>query len=120
MDMKRLSLSAGLVLGSLFLPFCATSAWREGFRGANQLHLVGEGHAKDDLPHVQRQAMAKEAAIMDALSHWAKYCAALSSEDGVSRFRVENQKKRLVECNDATCRARVVIEKAKLRESCSG
>jgi hypothetical protein len=120
MNMKHFSLSAGLVLAGLFLPFCATSAWREGFRGANQLHLVGEGHAKDDLPHVQRQAMAKEAAIIDALSHWSKFCGALSSEDRVSRFRVENQKKRLVECNDSTCRARVVIEKDKLRQQCSG
>ncbi|WP_157210606.1 hypothetical protein [Turneriella parva] len=119
-------MSASLLVTGIFLPFCASSlacatgGWREGFRGENQLQLVGEGHANASLPQVQRQAMAKEAAIIDAMSHWTKFCAAQNTDEGIARFRVENQKKRVVECEDSTCRARVVIEKDKLREQCSG
>ncbi len=120
MNMKRITISASLLIAGVFMPFCASSAWREGFRGDDQLQLVGEGHAKSSLPQVQRQAMAKEAALIDAMSHWAKFCSAQSSDDGIARFRVENQKKRLFECEDSTCRARVIIEKEKLREQCSG
>lgn len=120
MNMKRISIGTCLVVAGIFMPFCASSAWREGFRGDNQLQLVGEGHAKTSLPQVQRQAMAKEAALIDAMSHWAKFCPVHNSDEGIARFRVENQKKRHIECEDNTCRARVIIEKEQLREQCSG
>ena len=42
------------------LPFCASSAWKEGFTSADTLQLVGEGYAKPDLPQVQATAMARE------------------------------------------------------------
>ncbi len=120
MNMKRISVSTGTAIALLLLPFCASSAWREGFRGDDQLQLVGQGHAKADLPQVQRQAMAKEAALIDAMSHWPKFCSPQNSDEGVARYRVENQKKRVFECEDSACRARVVIEKDRLREMCSG
>jgi hypothetical protein len=119
MNMKQITVGAGTAVLLILLPFCASSAWREGFRGNNQLQLVGQGHANSDLPQVQRHALAKEAALMDAMSHWTKFCAAQSSEDGVARFRVENQKKRLFECEEASCRARVLIEKDNLRKNCA-
>jgi hypothetical protein len=103
----------------LFIPSCASSAWREGFRGSDQLYLVGEGRAREDLPQLQRIAMAREAALIDAMSHWPRYCSALSSEDGIARFRVENQKQRLIECEGTTCRARIVIERSGLKEKCN-
>jgi len=103
----------GLLL-ALLIPLCATSSWREGFKDENTLYLVGEGHAKAELPHVQRDAMAREAAVMDAMSHWAKLCG----DADASEFRVENQKLRSYECHDGNCRARVVIEKKRLRQSC--
>lgn len=120
MSMKQLSISTLSAFSLLLFPFCASSAWREGFQGNDRLQLIGEGHAKEDLPQVQRQAMAREAALMDAMSHWTKYCAAQSSEEGIASFRIENQKKRVVECEAASCRARIVIEKNRLRDKCQG
>lgn len=100
-------------------PFCASAAWREGFKGNDTLHLVGEGKAEADLPQVQRDAMAREAAVMDALAHWPRYCPGLTSDDGVQSYRIENQKKRSFECDAGSCRARIVIEKRSLRAKCS-
>lgn len=100
----------------LALPFCASSAWKEGFTSADTLQLVGEGYAKPDLPQVQATAMAREAAVIDALSHWPKHCG----EKDATEFRVENQKKRMIDCDREQCRARVIIEKTNLRSRCSG
>lgn len=107
-----------LLLG--LIPFCASSAWREGFKGDDTLYLVGEGKAQSDLPQVQRDAMAREAAVMDAMGHWPRFCPAQSSDDGVQSFRIENQKKRSFECDSGACRARIVIEKRSLRDKCKG
>lgn len=98
------------------LPFCASSAWREGFTSPDSLQLVGEGYAKADLPQVQASAMAREAAVMEAMSHWPKYCG----DADATEFRIENQKKRSFECESGTCRARIVIEKNDLRRKCGG
>lgn len=102
----------------LVIPSCASSTWREGFSGPDRLYLVGEGHAREDLPQVQRSAMAREAALVDALSHWQKYCGVLNSGENIARFRVENQQERLFECTGNACRARIVIERSGLRDQC--
>jgi hypothetical protein len=112
----------GLFVGALTIlshSSCASSTWREGFSGSDQLYLVGEGRAREDLPQAQRLAMAREAAIMDAMSHFPRYCKVLSNDNAVSSFRIENQKQRQVECDATTCRARIVIEKSGLREKCT-
>lgn len=105
-----------IILPALTLPFCASSAWREGFTNHDSLQLVGEGRAKADLPQIQATAMAREAAIMDAMSHWPRYCG----DKDATEFRIENQKKRLVDCDREQCRARIVIEKTDLRTRCGG
>lgn len=97
---------------------CASSTWREGFYDDDQLYLVGEGRAESSLPEIQRLAMAREAALMDAMSHWPRYCTVLSNDDGIRQFRIENQKQRLVDCAGNTCRARIVIERSNLRQRC--
>jgi len=104
----------------LTMPFCASSAWREGFVDHDTLHLVGEGRAKADVPQIQAEAMARHAAIIDALGHWPKYCGSETNEAGIQNFRVENQKKRYVQCDGNICRARVVIQKENLRKTCGG
>lgn len=103
-------------LAILGLHSCASGAWREGFSGEDRLYLVGEGRARDDLPQLQRQAMAREAALIDAMSHWLRYCG--SHENDNAGYRIENQKERLTECEGTTCRARIVIERGGLREKC--
>lgn len=106
------------VLAQLIAFACASAAWREGFLDDDRLHLVGEGRAEGDLPEIQRIAMAREAALMDAMSHWPRYCTVLNNDEGIAKFRVENQKQRLVECSGNACRARIVIERSKLRQRC--
>ncbi|MCX7632370.1 MAG: hypothetical protein N2Z22_03445 [Turneriella sp.] len=98
----------------LWLFSCTGSTWREGFISDNRLHLVGEGHAREDLPEIQKQAMAKEAAVLDAYSHWPRFCP----QGNPVQFRIENQKERLAECSGGHCRVRIVIEKDGLRQHC--
>lgn len=113
----NMSLKYSLLLAAFVVfPFCASSAWREGFTNSDTLQLVGEGHAKGDLPQVQATAMAREAAIMDAMSHWPRFCG----DRDATEFRIENQKKRLIDCDKEQCRARVIIEKSDLRQKCGG
>lgn len=113
----RISQCTGIFIGfSILFPFCASSAWKEGFTSPDSLQLVGEGYAKSDLPQVQAMAMAREAAVMEAMSHWPRFCG----ERDATEFRIENQKKRTFECESGTCRARIVIEKNDLRRSCGG
>ncbi|MBV6493691.1 MAG: hypothetical protein LDLANPLL_01714 [Turneriella sp.] len=104
---------------AFLLPFCASAEWREGFHGANRLQLVGESKVSESEPQIRAIQMAKEAAVMDALSHWIKFCSALTSSEGIAAFRVENQKERRVQCSDTQCRARVIIEKQDLKQRCS-
>ena len=118
MNMQTITFYLVGAFALLSIPSCASSTWREGFSGSDRLYLVGEGHAREDLPQVQRSAMAREAALIDAMSHWPRHCGALSNDDGIASFRVENQKQRLIECEGATCRARIVIERSGLREKC--
>jgi len=96
------------------MPFCASSAWREGFKNADTLQLIGEGQGKADLPETQATAMAREAAVIDALSHWRKYCG----DAEAPQFKVENQKKRMFKCTGISCQARVIIEQNNLRAKC--
>lgn len=109
-----------VIFATLLTTQCASAAWREGFHSDNTLHLVGEGKVQGGMPEVQASAMAREAAIMDAMAHWTKYCETQSSADGISTFRVENQKRRKVDCSENSCRARIVIEKNGLRGRCGG
>lgn len=102
--------------GLLLMPLCASGSWREGFKNGDTLYLIGEGHAASGLPQVQRDAMAREAAVIDAMSHWPKVCGDADAQE----FRIENQKLRSYECDGVTCRARVVIEKKNLRVKCKG
>jgi hypothetical protein len=115
MDMKA-QWTIGIFAVLVIFPFCASSAWREGFTSGDTLQLVGEGYTKGDLPQVQATAMAREAALIEAMSHWPKYCG----QQDATQFRIENQKKRVIDCEGGTCRARVIIEKTNLREKCSG
>ena len=115
---------------ALVLPFCASADWREGFVNDDTAYLVGEGSSSPTASKLQTEAMAKEAAIMVAMSHWPKVCPGKvapgmegSSEDTNTetlKFRVENQSMRRVECEGSTCRARIVIAKKNLRKSCAG
>lgn len=116
MNMRIISCTGAFVLLSFLLPFCASSAWKEGFTSPDSLQLVGEGYTKSDLPQVQAMAMAREAAVMEAMSHWPRFCG----ERDATEFRIENQKKRSFECEGGTCRARIVIEKTDLRQKCGG
>lgn len=118
MDMKNTRVGLVALTCFIFLPFCASSAWREGFQNRHQLQLVGEGKIQQNLPEIQRLAQAREAAIIDALSHWPEFCPAESTASGAASFRVENQKLRLYECGTAVCKARVIIEKKALRDTC--
>ena len=104
------------IVFAFLLPGCASSAWKEGFIDNDTLQLVGEGRAREDLSQLQGTPAAREAAIMLAMSHWPKYCGEIDA----TSFRIENQKKRVVECENRTCRARVVIEKSNLKEKCNG
>jgi|GEM_PF-4943245 len=116
----------------LTLPFCASADWREGFVNDDTAYLVGEGTSSPTASKLQSEAMAKEAAIMVAMSHWPKVCPGKavaagmegSSEDTGNpetlKFRVENTSMRRVECEGSHCRARIVIEKKNLRRSCAG
>ncbi len=117
---------------AMAMPFCASADWREGFVNDDMVYLVGEGTSSPTASKLQTEAMAKEAAIMVAMSHWPKVCPGKavaagmegSSEDtGNSetlKFRVENTSMRRVECSGSNCRARIVIEKKNLRKSCAG
>ena len=118
MNMQTITSCVVGAFALLAITSCASGTWREGFSGSDRLYLVGEGHAREDLPQVQRTAMAREAALMDAMSHWPRHCGALSNDEGTASFRVENQKQRLVECEGTTCRARIVIERSGLKEKC--
>lgn len=118
MNTMQLSYRLLILIAMACTPFCASSAWREGFKGDDTLYLVGSGKAQADLPQVQRDAMAREAAVMDAMGHWPRFCPAQTSDDGVQSFRIENQKKRSFECDGGECRARIVIEKRSLRAKC--
>ncbi len=121
MDMKA-PWHISLLMVLITFPFCASSlacatgGWREGFISGDTLQLVGEGTAKADLPQVQATAMAREAALMDAMSHWPKFCG----DQDATQYRIENQKKRVVDCEAGSCRAKITIEKTNLREKCSG
>ncbi len=118
MNMQTITSCLVGAIALLSIPSCASGSWREGFSGSDRLYLVGEGHAREDLPQVQRIAMAREAALIDALSHWPRHCGAVTGDDGIATYRVENQKLRLFECEGTTCRARIVIERSGLREKC--
>lgn len=120
------------VFSILLIPSCASGDWREGFVNDDTAYLVGEGSSSPTASKLQTEAMAKEAAIMVAMSHWPKVCPGKavaagmegSSEDTGNpetlKFRVENQNMRRVECSGSSCRARIVIEKKNLRKSCAG
>jgi len=122
---KGKRLKSGLVLNLLTFTFClapfhcASAAWREGFKDSNTLHLVGEGHAEGDMPELQARAMAQKAAVMDAVSHWPKYCPGHDAGEDLDSFHVSNQKKWQYRCEAKSCRARVVIEKKNLRKNCN-
>ncbi|HRP70094.1 MAG TPA: hypothetical protein PLY93_11225 [Turneriella sp.] len=117
--MRNVIQNSLIVTAALFFPFCASAEWREGFKNDSTLQLVGEGKLSESEPQIRANAMAKEAAVMDALSHWIKFCEVESSADGIARFRIENQKYRKVECSSTMCRARVIIEKEGLRSKCN-
>lgn len=115
---------------ALVMPFCASADWREGFVNEDTAYLVGEGSSSPTASKLQTEAMAKEAAIMVAMSHWPKVCpgkvapgmegSADDSSTETLKFRVENTSMRRVECAGSSCRARIVIEKKNLRKSCAG
>ncbi|MFO1527452.1 MAG: hypothetical protein U1F16_15890 [Turneriella sp.] len=131
MNMINLTATALSFAALIALPSCASSEWREGFVSDDTLYLVGEGHAKPGLSKLQSEALAKEAAVMVAMSHWPALCPGRitdaeksESENNTNaetvKFRMETQKLRRYECGGGQCRARIVIEKKNLKKICQG
>lgn len=113
--MKLIKNGGLIAIALMLMPLCASATWREGFKNSKTLHLIGEGKASGDVPQIQAEAMARESAVIDAMSHWPKYCG----DADATEFRIENQKERAYQCDGSVCRARIVIEKTDLRKKCN-
>jgi hypothetical protein len=94
-------------------------AWSEGFVNNDTLYLIGEGRVPTGTAQLQAGAMAREAAVIEAMSHLPNYCPIVTDVGATSNFTMPPQTKREFECNMSECRARVTLQKKNLEKLCA-